>query len=171
MRIAIPSSARGLCRALPFAATLLAFGVASPPAWAGSCDETTNPITISETQQINYGTIAVTNGGGTVTISTSGAVAAPGGFTVSGLTSAGKFHVLGKQNCSVIISFLPGSLTGPGAAMTIGNFTNDAGANPALTHTAGSQGSLDFSVGADLTVNPNQSGGSYSGTYSVTVIY
>src|SRR5690348_2571484 len=80
------------------------FGVTSPPAWAASCDETTNPITISETQQISYGTIAVTNGGGTVTISTTGGVTAPGGFTVSGVTSAGSFHVTGKQNCAVLIS-------------------------------------------------------------------
>ena len=148
------------------------FGVTSPPAWAASCDETTNPITISETQQISYGTIAVTNGGGTVTISTTGGVTAPGGFTVSGVTSAGKFHVTGKQNCSVFISFLAGSLTGPGTAMAIRNFTNSAGANPSFsTAGGGSLGSVDFSVGADLTVNPSQAGGSYSGTYTVTVIY
>jgi hypothetical protein len=174
MRIAIPSSPRALLRALPFAAMLLALlGLANPPAWAaGGCDETSNPITISEQQQINYGTIAVTNGGGTVTISPSGTVSAPGGFTVSGLTSAGKFHVTGKQNCSVSISFLAGSLTGPGTAMSIGNFTNNAGASPSLNIVgAGTLGSLDFSVGADLTVNPNQAGGSYSGTYTVTVIY
>ena|SRR6185437_4319465 len=173
MRIAIPSSA-GLRRALPLAAMGLALlDVASPPAWAGGgCDQTTNPITISQTQAISYGTIAVTNGGGTVTISPTGTVAAPGGYTVSGATSAGKFHVTGKQNCSVIISFIAGSLTGPGVAMAIGNFTNSAGASPSLNIVgAGTLGSLDFSVGADLTVNPNQSGGSYSGTYSVTVIY
>lgn len=172
MRNAIASSSRELRWALPFAATLLALlGTASPPAWAANCDETSNPITISQTQPISYGTIAVTNGGGTVTISPSGTVSAPGGYTVSGITSPGKFHVTGKQNCAVAISFLAGSLTGPGTAMAIGNFTNDAGASPALTHMAGSQGSLDFSVGADLTVNSNQTGGSYSGTYSVTVIY
>jgi hypothetical protein len=173
MRIAIPSSAR-LRRALPLAAMLLALlGLASPPAWAaGGCDETSNPITISQTQAISYGTIAVTNGGGTVTISPSGTVSAPGGYTVSGATSAGKFHVTGKQNCAVIISFLAGSLTGPGTAMAIGNFTNNAGASPSLNIAgAGSLGSLDFSVGGDLTVNSNQVGGSYSGTYTVTVIY
>ena len=174
MRIAIPSFVRGLHWAFPCAATLLALlGTASPLAWAaGGCDETSNPITISETQQINYGAIAVTNGGGTVTIAPGGTVSAPGGFTVSGVTSAGKFHVTGKQNCAVSISFLAGSLTGPGTAMPIGNFTNNAGASPSLNIIgAGSLGSLDFSVGADLTVNSNQTGGSYSGTYTVTVIY
>jgi hypothetical protein len=174
MRIAIASSLRGLRWAFPFAAALFALlGIASPPAWAaGGCDETSNPITISQTQSISYGTIAVTNGGGTVTISPSGTVSAPGGYTVSGITSAGKFHVTGKQNCSVSISFLAGSLTGPGTAMAIGNFTNNAGASPSLNIVgAGTLGSLDFAVGADLTVNSNQAGGSYSGTYSVTVIY
>lgn len=147
------------------------FGVTSLPARAANCDETSNPITISETQPISYGRVAVTSGGGTVTISTTGGVTAPSGYTVTGAIAAGKFHVTGKQNCAILISFLAGSLTGPGTAIAIGNFTNDAGANPALTHQAGSLGFLDFSVGADLTVNPNQAGGSYSGTYSVTVIY
>jgi uncharacterized protein DUF4402 len=32
-------------------------------------------------------------------------------------------------------------------------------------------GTVNFNVGADLAVNPAQAGGSYSGTYSVTVIY
>jgi hypothetical protein len=98
-------------------------------------------------------------------------VAAAGGFTVSGITGAGKFHVAGKANCSLSISFLAGSLTGPGTAMAIQNFTNDAGASPSLNHVSGSNGTLDFDVGADLVVNSSQTGGSYSGTYTVTVIY
>jgi Mat/Ecp fimbriae major subunit len=126
-------------------------------------------ITVTETQQMNYGTIAVTNGGGTVTISPSGTVSAPGGFALMGLTAAGKFHVTGSRNCAVVISFVAGSLLGPGAAMQIRNFTTNAGANPTLLPTR--PGSLDFSVGADLLVNAGQAGGNYSGVYTVTVIY
>ena len=141
---------------------------AGSQAWAARCDNQNNPVTIAETQQMNYGTIAVTSGGGTVTIAASGTISAPGGFTVSGVTSPGKFHVIGKQDCAVSISFLVGSLMGPGTAMTIQNFTTNAGANPTLDH---SNGILDFTVGADLLVNSSQLGGSYAGTYSVMVIY
>lgn len=137
---------------------------AAAPAFA-TCNKT---ITVAETQQMNYGTIAVTSGGGTVTMKANGTATAPGGFTVSGALAAGRFHVTGTNNCTVTISFTAGSLTGPGTAMQIGNFTTDAGATPTL---APAGGALDFNVGADLVVNPSQVGGSYSGTYTVTVIY
>jgi len=139
---------------------------ASSPAALAACNKA---ITVTETQQMNYGTIAVTSGAGTVTIAPNGTVTAPGGFTVSGLTAAGKFHVTGSRNCAVVISFVAGSLLGPGAAMQIRNFTTDAGMNPTLLPPRPSH--LDFSVGADLVVNAGQAGGSYSGTYTVTVIY
>lgn len=160
-------SIRAAKRAMLAATTLMMLLGAESQAWAARCDETKDPITISETQQIAYGTIAVPSSGGTVTISATGTVSAPGGFTVSGITSAGQFRVTGKQGCAVTLSFLQGSLTGPGAAMTINNFTNSAGATPTLDST----GTLNFNVGADLLVNSSQVGGSYSGTYSVTVIY
>ena len=142
----------------------LLLGAAIVPASA-ACNKA---ITVAETQQMNYGTIAVTNGGGTVTMATTGTVSAPGGFTVSGITSAGSFHVTGTNGCSVSISFAVGSLTGPGTPMQIQNFTTNAGATPILSPAGGA---LDFNVGADLVVNAAQAGGSYSGTYSVTVIY
>ena len=139
-------------------------GTSSPPALA-ACNKA---ITVAETQQMNYGTIAVTSGGGTVTMAAAGTVTAPGGFTLSGLTAAGSFHVTGTNNCAVTISFVAGSLTGPGTAMQIQNFTTNAGASPTL-NPAGGQ--LNFNVGADLVVNAGQAGGSYSGAYTVTVIY
>ena len=127
------------------------------------------PITVAETQQMSFGTIAAASGGGTVTVSSAGITSAPGGFALSGAAAAGKFHVTGSRNCAVIITFVAGSLLGPGAAMQIRNFTTNAGANPTLGPTR--PGSLDFSVGADLAVNPAQLGGNYNGTYTVTVIY
>jgi len=52
--------------------------------------------------------------------------------------------------------------------MQIQNFTTNAGSTPILNPAGGV---LDFNVGADLIVNASQLGGSYSGTYTVTVIY
>jgi Mat/Ecp fimbriae major subunit len=151
-----------LARRAGIAALLL--GLAIRPAWA-ACNK---PITVSETLQMNYGTIAVTNGGGTVTMNSNGTVSPPPGFTVSGITNAGRFLVTGTNGCSVTISFVAGALAGPGTAMQINNFTTDAGANPTLAPPAGQ---LTFNVGADLIVNAAQKGGNYSGTYTVTVIY
>jgi len=136
---------------------------ASAPALA-ACN---NAISIFELRQMNYGTIAVTNGGGRVTIAPSGVVTAPGGFALSGATVAGNFVTLGSANCAMSILFTPGSLVGPGSAMTINNFTTDAGASPRFNGS----GWFDFNVGADLLVNASQAGGNYSGTYTVTVIY
>jgi len=125
------------------------------------------PITVTQTGQMSYGNIAPALGGGTVTLSSAGIASAPAGFALTGGAAAGKFHVTGRRNCAVAISFVAGSLFGPGASMQVRNFTTDAGANPILS----SAGTLDFDVGGDLVVNANQVGGSYSGSYTVTVIY
>ncbi len=146
------------------AAITLLLGVSAPPASA-ACNKA---ITITEAQQMNYATITVTSGGGNVTMSPSGTLTAPGGFVLSGAPAAGKFNVTATNGCTVTISFTPGSLTGPGTAMTITNFTTNAGPTPTLQPPSGQ---LSFSVGADLLVNAGQAGGSYSGTYTVTVIY
>jgi hypothetical protein len=150
--------------ALHAACIVAALGGTALPAFA-ACKKT---ITVTETQQMSYGTIAVTSGGGKVTIAANGTVTAPGGFALSGATAAGRFHVTGSNNCPLVISFTSGSLTGPGTAMSIRNFTTDAGSTPTL-HSPGGQ--FDFDVGADLIVNAAQAGGNYSGTYTVTVIY
>ena len=154
----------GTLAILAAATIALLLGAGMVPASA-ACNKA---ITVAETQQMNFGTIAVTSGGGTVTINTAGTVTAPIGFTPSGVTNAGSFHVTGTNGCNVTISFVAGSLTGPGTAMQIQNFTTDAGTTPVLTPAGGA---LNFNVGADLVVNAAQAGGSYSGTYTVTVIY
>jgi len=76
------------------ACIVAALGGAAVPA-AAACSKT---IAIIETQQMNYGTIAVTSGGGTVTVAANGTVSAPGGFVLSGATAAGGFHVTGDRD-------------------------------------------------------------------------
>ena len=134
------------------------------PAAAVSCNTT---IAITEQTQMNFGTIGAVNGGGTVTVSSSGSASGPAGFFLTGTHAAGGFKVTGSKNCAIVISFTSGSLTGPGSGMTVNNFTTNAGASPTLN----AQGTFSFNVGASLVVNASQTAGSYSGTYSVTVIY
>ncbi|MCZ4279995.1 DUF4402 domain-containing protein [Kiloniella laminariae] len=124
-------------------------------------------ISITENTAMDFGNTAVDASGGTVTISTAGAVSGPAGYTFSGSPAAGAFTASGDASTAVTISFTNGSLTGPGAAMTLNNFTHDAGGTP----TTDGSGDLAFNVGADLVVNATQASGAYAGTYTVTVNY
>lgn len=130
--------------------------------------EIQNPIVISEDNAMDFATIVADPTGDTITLSTAGAVSAANASTFSGTAAAGAFSVTGTPSAAVNISFSSGDvLSGPGADMALGSFTNDAGGAPAFDGT----GNLSFNVGADLSVNASQVGGSYAGTYTVTVDY
>src|SRR5580658_2804363 len=124
-------------------------------------------VSVSQTQQMNFGTIAVNGSSGTVTIASNGTVTVPGGFVHTGAGTAGAFKATGSPFCPAVLSFTAGALTGPGTAMTINGFTNSAGGAPFFNIV----GTLTFNVGANLLVNAGQAGGTYSGTYTVTVVY
>ncbi|GAB4363270.1 MAG: hypothetical protein Kow00114_19240 [Kiloniellaceae bacterium] len=156
------------------AAGFAGLGVAAMASSAFATDQTGNAsaqiqqaISITEDTAMDFGTIAVDGSSGTVTISAAGAVSGPAGYTFSGSPAAGTFTASGDASTAVTISFTAGSLTGPGAAMTLNNFTHDAGGTPTTDGT----GDLTFNVGADLGVNALQASGAYSGTYTVTVNY
>jgi hypothetical protein len=156
------------------AAGVAGIGLAASASVAFATDQTGNAsaqiqqaISITEDTAMDFGTIAVDTSGGTVTIDSAGSVSGPAGYTFSGSPAAGTFTASGDASTAVTISFTAGSLTGPGTAMTLNNFTHDAGGSPATDGT----GDLTFNVGADLAVNASQASGAYSGTYTVTVNY
>jgi hypothetical protein len=156
------------------AASVATLGFAVTGSAAFATDQTGNAsaqiqqaISIVEDTQMDFGTVAVDGSGGTVTIDSTGSVSGPAGYTFSGSPAAGAFTASGDASTAVTISFTAGSLTGPGTAMTLNNFTHDAGGSP----TTDGSGDLAFNVGADLVVNAAQASGAYSGTYTVTVNY
>jgi hypothetical protein len=156
------------------AAGLAGAGVFASASVALATDQTGNAsatiqqaISITEDTAMDFGIVAVDGSGGTVTISSAGAVSGPAGYTFSGSPAAGTFTASGDASTAVTISFTAGSLTGPGTAMTLNNFTHDAGGTPTTDGT----GDLTFNVGGDLVVNAAQASGAYSGTYTVTVNY
>jgi Mat/Ecp fimbriae major subunit len=167
-----PAGVRGtrscLCRGVLAIAGLVAASITGTPSAlaANPCDKA---LSITETAQMNFGTIGPTSSTGHVTLSPSGAVTGPFGYYLAGPANAGAFSVRGSNNCTVTISFTPGSLSGssPSSSMTITNFTSNTGPTAVLTNG----GRLTFSVGADLVVNSGQPGGTYNGTYGVTVVY
>jgi hypothetical protein len=156
------------------AAGLAGAGVFASASVALAADQTGNAsaaiqqaISITEDTAMDFGTIAVDGSGGTVTIDSAGSVTGPAGYTFTGSPAAGTFTASGDASTAVTISFTAGSLTGPGTAMTLNNFTHDAGGTP----TTDGVGDLTFNVGGDLVVNAAQASGAYSGTYTVTVNY
>jgi hypothetical protein len=97
-------------------------------------------------------------------LTTSGTISGSGGFIFRGRPTPGAFNARGMPNHPTNVSFSSGNLvTGPGPAMRLGAFTNNAA--PVFDSAA----RLSFTVGATLVINPNQTPGQYTGTYAVTV--
>ena len=127
-----------------------------------------NPIVISEDVSLDFATIINDPAGDTITLTTAGAISGTGSSTFSGTPLAADFSLTGTPSAAVNISFSTGdTLTGPGTAMALNNFQHSAGGSPAFDGS----GDLSFNVGADLVVNASQTGGAYTGTYTLTVDY
>lgn len=126
-----------------------------------------NPLAVQEAQNMNFATINVDPSGDLVTLNTNGRVSSRGASTFTGSAQAGIFEVYGTPNSILSVTFSSGNvLTGPGDDMPLDNFKTNR-----RFYSLDSRGNMTFKVGADLTVNSNQVGGQYSGTYSVTVNY
>ncbi len=124
------------------------------------------PISISPGANMDFGTLLPTGTAGTVTVTTAGARSSVNVDLLGGVPSAASFNVTGEPGQAYIITFTPGTLTGPGADMTVGSFTHDAGGAPTLPG-----GTDTFNVGATLNVGATQAAGTYSGPFTVTVNY
>jgi spore coat protein U-like protein len=125
----------------------------------------TQAIVVSEAVPMSFAAVAPPPSGGAIVLTTAGTIrSANGGFAFRGTPSPGAFNALGTPHHPTSVSFSANNLvTGPGPAMRLGAFTNNAAA--AFDGTA----NLKFMVGATLVINPNQTPGQYTGTYAVTV--
>lgn len=129
-------------------------------------------IVLSNTRGLDFGRF-VANTGGTVVISPTGVRSRTGGVVLLNSPTAGQagFNVgkssNGSNNKAVIISLpVNGStrLSSGANSMAVSSFVNA----PASIVTV-PNGGTTLSVGATLTVAPNQPPGDYSGTFSLTV--
>lgn len=133
------------------------------------------PLAITQTRQLNFGAINVSTGNAVVNMSAQNGnrtiVSGAGGITlISSLPgNPAEFAITGQPNTSINVS-LPSSitLTGPGAAMTVNNFSRRPSGSSTNTN---SNGDLTLKVGADLIINANQAAGVYNGTYTISVNY
>jgi hypothetical protein len=142
---------------------VLFFGLFSTNSFAQDSDtaqaliDVAAAITITQNQDLDFGTVAQGAAGATI---------APAD------AEAAIFDVAGQANTAYTISFGAASIdmTGPGAAIEVNSFVSlpAAGANGMLDGT----GSQELRVGASHGAIPGaQVAGSYAGTFTVEVAY
>lgn len=129
----------------------------------------TKPLTLTATQNLDFGTVVVT-GGDTVSIDQSGTVTCGAAANVTCDTTgaqAAEYHVTGSNNQQVNISTV-GSTLDNGTGGTIA-FTPSAPASITLPNS-GANGA-DFNVGGAIVLLDSTPEGLYTGDIEVTVDY
>lgn len=130
-------------------------------------------ITMTQTQNMDFGTIVTGTSAATAVLSNAGAVTCGVGLTCSGAPKAAVFDVQGTNGASVLTT-LPAdgavTLTSGANSMGLTGFTSNWGAGVrTLVTTPTTPDSLK--VGATLGVAANQAEGNYTGSFAVTVNY
>jgi len=132
------------------------------------------PIGITNTANMNFGNVAVSNVAGTVVMTPAAVRSTTGGCTlpaITGTVAAAAFNVTGAASYTYAIT-LPAAattITSGGNTMTVDTWTS----TPSGTGTLSAGGSQTLTVGATLNVGASQAAGTYvSGTpFTVTVNY
>lgn len=129
------------------------------------------------TRGLSFGSFVASNGG-TITVSPTGLRSQTGTvglITLKSNSSAAQFAIKGGPSNAAFSLGLPadnaarlelvGGAGGSSASMPLAKFVSSLGPSPTLR----SDGTQDFSVGATLLVQSNQTVGDYSATINVTV--
>jgi hypothetical protein len=168
---------------LPSATVLAALLVAAPtqlraatPAQDSLADVIVlRPLSLLKKNDMNFGTLASSPAAGTATLNpVTGVVTTTGGVTALPLGTApspATFVGAGSKNAPYQIRLpkTPITLTRAGGTetMTVTNWTTDGPTN----RNIGANRAFEFNVGAQVAVAANQVGGTYVGTFDVTVHY
>ncbi|RPF72274.1 DUF4402 domain-containing protein [Aurantiacibacter spongiae] len=149
------------------AAAQSVFGDADNEALGEATATVIAPITLTHVDgaALAFGSFTV-DGGGTIAVTQAGVPTATGPTLMSdSVSSADSFTVSGDEDRAYSIDAAGGSVTDPVSGDSM-SFTVDAPAGGTLTG-----GTDSFDVGGTLTVVGDESAGSYSGTYEVSVSY
>jgi hypothetical protein len=126
------------------------------------------PTTLASLLELNFGTIATNAAGGVVSLD----VVSSNRNCASGLFCSGSFafatlYITGSIS-TVQVTYDPDVvLTGPGAPMDVTILF--PGGSGTVVNLVNGEATIQF--GADLTVNPNQIPGGYTGQFTVNVDY
>lgn len=126
-------------------------------------------ITVTQTRPLDFGIITVDPGGASVRIqNNSNMVLINGTATFSGTSTSAQFRATGDPNAAITTSFSSGNiLSGSGNDIPLVGLARNGGNSPSFDGS----GIFDFTVRGRLNIGANQTGGSYAGTYTVTVNY
>ncbi len=127
-------------------------------------------IGLSNSHDLDFGSIVASSNPGTVVLAANGERSKTGGLSLStqGSTpTAATFTAIGEPNYAYAVT-LPQSVTltrnGGAEMMTVQSLTTDA------SRTLGA-GTETFHVGGTLQLGPAQAPGAYSGAFKVTIAY
>jgi hypothetical protein len=122
-------------------------------------------VTVTNTSDLQFGTIVSSPTASTVVISTTGARTCGAGLVCSSTFSAANFDVTGTSGQVVAVS-VPASVT-----LTSGTLSMVANLSASATSLTLANNAGSFTVGGTLNVSANQSDGDYLGTFTVTADY
>ena len=156
---------------------LASLGFAEGPARAATASASVSannvkPLVLSKVQDLSLGTITLGPGvwsNATVSISQAGVVSCNPNVTCTGAVAAATYNVQGSKQQTVRISAPNITLTNQSDPTQTLNMITNAPASLVLANS-GFPGS-DFSIGGSVTLNSTTAGGTYVGTFNVTVDY
>lgn len=159
-----------MIKALVATSMVTALGLVSTAASAATANGTARArilrqVTLTNTADLQFGTIVTGAAASTVTVSTAGARTCGAGLTCSGATTAAAFDIGGTTGSVVTIS-VPATVTLTSGVNAMTATLNASAATSTMVANAGS-----FTVGGVLTVGASQADGDYAGTFTATADY
>ena len=145
---------------------------ATPSAQANATAKIYKPLTISKTQDLDFGTIVLVGASFSnevVTVPISGPIVCGGGSNVTcgGTPTAAKFHLAGSNNAAVTVNSPTFDLTGPATlSVTPTSLTQSVNLG-----AAGNTTGIDVLLGGSITLGSATPDGVYTGTWTVTADY
>ncbi len=134
-------------------------------------DEDRTAMTIYKTADLRFGDIITNGTGGSVTVSTDGAVSYQGvtGFHGGATPQPAEFQITGEAHCYYFVD-IPKNIrvrNEQNRSMKVEDFTMDSQNHNVLDRN----GEDVLRIGASLKINPNQDAGHYHGEFRVTANY
>lgn len=160
-----------MLKALVATSAIAALGLGATAANAATATATARAkilrqVAVTNTSDLQFGTIVTGAAASTVAVSTAGARTCGSGLVCSGTTTAANFNVTGTAAQIVTVS-VPGTVTLSAGANNMTASLTSSGA----TLTLGAGGTGSFTVGGTLSVAAAQADGDYAGTFTATVDY
>ena len=159
-----------ILKAIVATTTLAALGLGATAANAATATATARAkilrqVTLTNTSDLQFGTIVTGLAASTVAIDSAGVRTCGAGLVCTGTTTAADFTI-GGTTAQVVTISVPASVTLVSGA---NNMTASLAASAATATLAANAGA--FSVGGTLSVGASQADGDYTGSFTATVNY